>query len=147
MTLRFLGQVDDARVPDLGRVLGEAAAGLPRFELGIVGLGAFPSPIRPRVIWAGVGQGGEALGALARRVEGALARVGIPPEDRPFSAHVTLGRIREPRRAPDLAAALASGAGRAFGTVTVDRVCLMRSDLSPGGSRYTEIAAAALTAG
>lgn len=136
--------MDEARIPELRGVLDEAATGMPRFDLGIMGLGAFPSLTRPRVIWAGVGEGGEALAALAGRVAGGLARVGVPPEDRPFSAHVTLGRIGEPRRDPGLAAALASGAGRDFGRVTIDRVCLMRSDLSPRGARYTEVAAAGL---
>jgi 2'-5' RNA ligase len=136
--------VDDARVPELRGVLDEAAVGVPRFDLGITGLGAFPSLTRPRVIWAGVGAGGEELGTLARRVEQALARVGVPHEARPFSAHVTLARIREPRRDPDLAAMLAAGAGRAFGTVMIERVCLMRSDLSPRGARYTEVVAAGL---
>ena len=138
--------MDDARVPEIGAVLGEAAAGVSRFELRLVGLGAFPSPTRPRVIWAGASEGGEALGVVARRVEEALARVGFPPEDRPFAAHVTLGRIREPRRDPDLASALAAGAGKDFGRLTIDRISLMRSDLSPRGARYTEVTAAALGA-
>lgn len=136
--------MDNARVPELGAVLGGAVAGVPRFELRLVGLGAFPSPTRARVIWAGAGEGGERLGVIARRVEKGLAGVGFPPEERPFAAHVTLGRIREPRRDPDLAAGLAAGAGRDFGRLTIDRICLMRSDLSPRGARYTEIAAAAL---
>jgi len=147
ITLRFLGEVDDTRVAELGGVLDEAAAGLPRFGLGIRGLGAFPTLTRPRVIWAGVGEGAGALRTLAGRVESGLARVGVPAEDRPFSGHVTLGRIREPRHDPGLAATLASGASRYFGTLSVERVCLMRSDLSPRGARYTEVAAAGLTGG
>ena len=146
ITLRFLGEVDDTRVAELGGVLDEAAAGLPRFGLGIRGLGAFPTLTRPRVIWAGVGEGAGALRTLAGRLESALARVGVPPEDRPFSGHVTLGRIREPQRDPGLAAMLASGAARHFGTLSVERVCLMRSDLSPRGARYTLVTAAALEA-
>lgn len=146
ITLRFLGEVDDTRVAELGGVLDEAAAGVSRFDLGIRGLGAFPTLTRPRVIWVGAGEGADALRTLAGRVESALARVGVPPEDRPFSGHVTLGRIREPRRDPALAATLATQAGTHFGTLTVDRVCLMRSDLSPRGAHYTEIAAALLAA-
>ena len=127
-------------------MLDAVAAGVARFDLDIKGLGAFPSLARPRVIWAGVGEGGGALAALAGRVAGGLARVGVPLEERPFSPHVTLARIREPRRAPDLAVMLAAGAGREFGTVTIERVCLMRSDLSPRGARYTEVTAAPLGA-
>jgi 2'-5' RNA ligase len=131
-------------MPELGAVLGEAAAGVSPFELRLAGLGAFPSPTRARVIWAGARQGGEALGVVARRLEEALAGLGFPPETRAFSPHVTLGRVREPRRDPGLAAALTAGAERELGRLTVDRIRLMRSDLSPRGSRYTEVTAARL---
>ncbi|MBI1737037.1 MAG: RNA 2',3'-cyclic phosphodiesterase, partial [Candidatus Rokubacteria bacterium] len=65
---------------------------------------------------------------------------GFPAEDRPFSPHVTLGRVREPKRNERLAEAFARDAAR-FGTVRVDRVCLMRSELSPRGARYSELSA------
>lgn len=139
VTLKFLGHVDEARLEPMRGALGGAAAAGPPFDLAITGLGAFPTAARPRVLWAGVGRGAEALAALAAAVERALAALGVPPEDRPFSAHVTLGRVREPRRDPALAAALAAGAARDFGTLRVAHVSLMRSDLSPGGRRYTEV--------
>ena len=68
---------------------------------------------------------------------GALAAHGFAREDRPFSGHVTLGRVRQPGRDERLAAALAAGARHQFGRLAVDRLALMRSELSPRGARYS----------
>ena len=138
VTLKFLGAVDNARLGALEPALAAAAAGHAAFDLTIDGLGAFPSRIRPRVLWAGIGAGAAELGTLAARVDEALAALGFARETRPFAAHVTLGRVREPRANPRLAAAL--DAGGPLGRQRVARVSLMRSDLSPRGARYTELA-------
>lgn len=165
VTLKFLGGVDAAQVPILTDVLRAATAGYRAFDLEIGGLGAFPSVTRPRVLWAGVIEGGHPLGALAAGVEHMLAGFGFEPEARGFSPHITLGRVRESTRAPfigvprtagplprdalrgatsALAAALTGAARRRFGRVSIDRVTLMRSDLSPRGARYTELASVPL---
>lgn len=146
VTLKFLGQVEEAAVPGIVEALTAAVADLDRFDVTVRGLGAFPSLTRPRVIWAGAGPGGDALVTLAARVEAALSP-SFPREERPFSSHVTLGRVREPRRDPRLAEALARGAGREFGRLAVDRVTLMRSQLAPHGARYSEIASVRLRGG
>jgi 2'-5' RNA ligase len=96
------------------------------------------------VIWAGVGRGADALVELAGRVDEALAPLGFQREPRPFSPHVTLGRVRAPRRDPALADALVTGVDHQFGRFSVERVALMRSDLSPRGARYTELDAVRL---
>ena len=144
LTLKFLGGVEPARLDAVLAALGPAAAGVAPFDAAVRGLGAFPTASRPRVIWAGVVEGAGAMGELAARVDLALAALGFPREARPFTAHVTLGRVRVPRREPALAGALQAAAGRDFGRVRVARVSLMRSDLSPHGARYTELGGAAL---
>jgi 2'-5' RNA ligase len=144
VTLKFLGPTDDARVPAVAAALGEAARGAAAHELRVRDLGAFPSPGRPRVVWAGL-EAAAPLAALAAAVDDALAALGIPRESRPFAAHVTLGRVREPRRQPALAAALARPVD--FGPLPVRRVSLMRSDLHPRGARYTELTSIALSGG
>jgi 2'-5' RNA ligase len=137
ITLKFLGQVDEARIPAIVDALQATASRRPPFDVVVRGLGAFPSAARPRVVWAGLEDVG-ALGALAGEVDAALAALGFLPESRPFAAHVTLGRLREPRRNPALAAALAGPVE--LGRLAVTRVSLMRSDLSNSGTRYTELA-------
>ena len=137
ITLKFLGGVEDTRLSDVADAVGAAAA-VRAFEVELRGLGAFPTPTRPRVIWAGAAAA-PAFAELAAGVDRAIVGLGFPPEERGFTPHVTLGRVREPRRDPALAAALTAAALRPFGTLRVARLSLMRSDLSSRGARYTEL--------
>lgn len=142
VTLKFLGQVDESRVAAFADALRAAAARHRPFEVAVRGLGAFPSPGRARVLWAGLQDDAAELAALAESVEAACAGLGAPRETRAFAAHVTLGRVREPRRQPALAEALARPAD--VGRVRIERVSLMRSELSARGARYSELAGAPL---
>jgi 2'-5' RNA ligase len=142
ITVKFLGGVDEARLADVAAAL-ERAATVPAFEVEIRGLGAFPTASRPRVLWAGA-PGAPGFTRLAEGVDQTLVALGFSPEARGFTPHVTLGRVREPRRDLALTEALEAAAARPFGTLRVERVSLMRSDLSPRGARYTELAAVAL---
>ena len=144
LTVKFLGEVDEGRLEAIAGALTGAVAGVGAFDAQVEGLGAFPSAARPRVVWAGVTVGAPAVGDLAGRVDEALAALGFAREARPFSAHVTLGRVRQPGRAPALTEALRGAAGRPFGHLRVARASLMRSELSPRGARYTELAAVSL---
>jgi 2'-5' RNA ligase len=137
VTLKFLGEVASARLPAVADALAAVAATDAVFTLEIAALGAFPTPTRVRVVWAGLGEGRQPLASLAARVDDALSGLGFERESRPFAGHVTLGRVREPRRNEALAAAL--GRARRFGRFRVERLALMRSDLSPRGARYTPL--------
>jgi RNA 2',3'-cyclic 3'-phosphodiesterase len=140
LTLKFLGSVADPLVEPVREALRTAAASARGFELIIEGLGAFPASSRPRVIWAGIAEGREAATELAGLVDSALAPLGFPPESRAFSPHVTLGRVRQPRRDEMLSRLVAAGAATRFGSVRVSTIALMRSELHPRGARYTAVA-------
>src|SRR5207245_7151093 len=124
LTLKFLGRVREARTPELAVALTRATAGLTAFEANVAGLGAFPSPARARVIWAGVGRGTDALVELAGRVDAALAALGVEREPRAFSPHVTLGRVRVARRDPALADALFASKARELRSLFFARVAV-----------------------
>jgi RNA 2',3'-cyclic 3'-phosphodiesterase len=140
VTLKFLGDIEEQRAGEIGAALGAAVADRDAFDIALRGLGAFPTSTRARVIWAGVGPGASSLASLAEAVERSLAPLGFPREARGFSAHVTLGRVREPRRDALLAESLARAVNVELGATRVDRVVLMRSELSPRGARYSELA-------
>jgi len=135
-TLRFLGEVGEDGARRAGEAATEAAAGSRTFIATLGELGAFPNPRRARVLWVGMSEGAEALVALARGLDRALAKRGFGAPDKPFSAHLTLGRVREPHR--DWTAALAAARpAEPPARFTVDRLCVVESQLSPRGATYT----------
>jgi 2'-5' RNA ligase len=137
-TLKFLGEIPE---PDADRALAaleRAASEAGRFAVGLRGLGAFPAPARPSVLWAGLSEGAAELGALANRVEREMAQAGFAPERRPFKPHLTLGRVREGAVVPGaVQEGLARAAGQEFGRFGVERVVLMKSELTPRGPIYS----------
>lgn len=139
VTLKFLGSVAPDRLDAIIEAVGRVARAAAPFAVVVQGLGAFPTPARARVIWAGITAGATELAVLAARVEEALAPLGFDRETRAFSAHVTLGRVRAPRRDPRLVCALERAGSAEFGRFEVDRLWLMRSELSPLGARYTPL--------
>lgn len=146
LTLKFLGNVETGALEAVAGALAAAVGAVRPFDFDVRGLGAFPTALRARVVWAGAAGGREAMAEVASRVERALAPLGFPSEARGFSPHVTLGRAREPRKDARLSALIEAGAGLGFGVVRVAAVSLMRSDLSPRGAHYAEIASAPLGA-
>lgn len=141
LTLKFLGDISSSAAVDIQNLLKLEAANQQPFALKIGGVGAFPNQKRPRVIWLGVNSPPE-LALLQRVIESALAKLGYPPEERPFSPHLTLGRVRENATNSELA--LLSSTLKdinigILGEVSVDKIHLFKSDLQPGGSVYTKI--------
>jgi 2'-5' RNA ligase len=111
------------------------------FSISVGGLGAFPTPRRPRVIWIGL-ETPPALQALWHAVETVAARLGYTPEERPFSAHLTIGRVGQNISASDaqhIRSMLESTKVGTLGTLRVEAVHIFKSDLLPGGSVYTHL--------
>lgn len=142
-TLRFLGDVGEDGARRAAEAAAEISSDHRAFDAALGSLGAFPDGQRARVLWIGLSQGAEPMVALARSLEKALVRRGFERETRPFAAHLTIGRVREPGHDWSQALGRATLAPAAW---HVDRVLLIRSTLSPQGSRYVEIAAAPLPA-
>lgn len=138
VTLKFLGETEAKRLERVRPVLVDAARSAAAFSMTMAGVGTFGGRI-PRVVWAGVQEGAAPLEALAGAVENGLTRVGFPREKRGFTAHFTLGRVRSPRNAGALLAALRDEPPAPLGRVLVDRFLLMQSELDPRGSIYTEL--------
>ena len=136
--MRFLGEVDESRLPLLTGALEEAASASRAFELVSDGLGAFPSMKRPRVLYLGL-HDNSGLFALKAAIEEALGRAGFSEDDKPFRAHLTLCRVRSPEAAAQLGAAAGALKVEKKVAFTVSRFVLYKSDLSPKGARYSVI--------
>jgi 2'-5' RNA ligase len=136
LTLKFLGETDDARGAELAAALRRATTGARVLPVAVEGFGAFPDPAHARVVWTGVAAE-PALELLQHAVEREFAPLGFPTEGRSFRPHLTLGRARRDARAGafrDLEPALAA---LTFAeTVVVESVDLMRSTLQSAGAVY-----------
>ncbi len=137
-TLRFMGELGEDGARRVKEAADDAARPGAPFAVGLGALGAFPNARRARVLWVGMSEGAELLTAIARALESALARKGFEAADHPFSAHLTIGRVREPRSDwTERLAAVRVEPGSA--RLTVDRLCVVESRLSPRGSTYTVV--------
>lgn len=138
LTLRFLGQADPARLDRLHTRMADVARTAGGIRASPGATGAFPGWGRPRVLWLGIESAG-AIERLAAAVEEAAREAGFDPEPRPFTPHLTLGRVRGARRARRAAAAVRGWAPRGA-TESVREVVLYRSELGQGGARHVALA-------
>ena len=145
LTLKFLGDIDAGSVPAVSRAMAQCAASAAPFDLFLEGVGVFPNARRPRVIWIGLGGALEPLLALQHSIDRELEGLGFARERRPFTPHLTLGRVRD-----GISAQQSRGVSEAIAEVAIERrvevpvreVLLIQSDLRPSGAVYTRLYAA-----
>jgi 2'-5' RNA ligase len=146
--LKFLGDISSANVEFLTQMIRAEADSHNCFDIHLAGLGSFPSPKRPRVIYIGI-QAPAELETLQHAVESAAGRLGYESKERSFSPHLTVGRVKHALRisATDqqkIRRALEESKIDSLGTARVDSVHLYKSDLKPTGSVYTRLYSAQL---
>lgn len=147
LTLKFLGNIATETIPELTKVLSEAARGITSFHLELGEMGVFPNLRAPRVVWVGLRGETATLSVLQENIESALIPLGFPPENRAFSPHLTLGRVREkasPGERRSLGQAVASSKVASTEPFPVDSLSLMRSTLTREGAVYSCLYSAAL---
>lgn len=148
LTLKFLGDVSLSNLEILQNILASEINTYPQFEISVGELGAFPNQRRPRILWIGVKSPPE-LKEMQFNIETNLERLGYPREDRPFSPHLTLGRLNRNVSDQDfekITKVLTTLNVGFLGADRVKEVNLYRSDLKPGGAVYTRIFTAHLNA-
>lgn len=146
LTLKFLGDVSSTNLNMIEQMLTSEAAQHPVFDFEIKGFGSYPNQRHPRVLWVGL-DAPAALVSLQRAVEAGTARLGYQPENRGFSPHLTVGRVRQNVTGTDLQTirnALEETDIGSLGMVCVDAVHLFKSDLQRSGAVYTKLFSAPL---
>jgi 2'-5' RNA ligase len=141
LTLKFLGDVSPINLEQLAKALKVETALHRTFSMSVGGLGAFPNPRRARVIWIGL-KVPPALETLRHGVETAAACLGYGPEERPFSPHLTIGRVAQQVSTSDvqcICTALDATKVGVLGTLRVEAVSIFKSDLQPCGAVYTHL--------
>ena len=139
LTLKFLGDVEETRITDIMAGLSDACKGIKSLQLEVSGAGAFPNAKKPSVVWLGISGDTEQLVALQSSIEAAMNRISFVPEERKFSPHLTLARIKVPRPRDNWQQALESVKDVKFPAFSAASVSLMKSELKPSGAVYTEI--------
>src|SRR5260370_1063747 len=140
VTMLFLGEVDAREVLDVCRSVQNAAEAIPPFEIEVTGLGGFPNLRRPRTLWIGVGEGAAEMVGLHDALEGPLLELGCyRREDRGFTPHITLGRVKTDDVTEPLREALAELADSHGGRQPVTRVQVLSSELTAEGPAYNEL--------
>lgn len=146
LTLKFLGDVSPSSLDLIKQMLVTEASEFPAFDVSVEGLGCYPNVRRPRVLWVGLKAPAE-LTSLQRAIEAGAARLGYESEDRDFSPHLTIGRVRQNTSAGDLhkiRIALEECHVGLLRNARVEAVHLFKSELRPEGSIYTRLFSAPL---
>ena len=144
LTLKFFGDISTEDVKNICTAVQNRIVSGQSLNLKIEKLGVFPDARRPRVIWCGVTGDTEKLSIIQKQLDSDFANIGFPTEDRPFRAHLTLGRIKDSRDLTGMSEALKKYSEFAAGEFIGDKLILFQSKLSPQGAVYTKLAEFAL---
>ncbi|MBI5631931.1 MAG: RNA 2',3'-cyclic phosphodiesterase [Nitrospirae bacterium] len=139
LTLKFLGNTDDSLLPKIKESMSKKLSHYNAFYIKIVGVGCFPSERRPRVLWVGI-ENSDALKDMQKDIDSGVSEFGFALEDRPFSPHLTIGRVRSQRGIAELLRRFAEFRTTDFGIVEATSIYIMKSELKPAGAEHTSIA-------
>jgi 2'-5' RNA ligase len=137
VTLRFLGNITTPMVEKIFEQM-EKTQFIP-FDARIFGIGAFPSSRNPRVLWAGITEGGDQLRSIFNQLEPRLCALGFAPDPKGFSPHLTIARVKSGRNKTELARFIDEKANYEFGTLKAECLRLKKSDLTPKGPIYSTL--------
>lgn len=138
ITLRFLGDTDESLIPQIEAVMRQAVLGIPAFSLRLTNAGSFPRRPPIRVVWVGL-KGAEPLAQMALVLEEGLASIGFAKEDRPFSPHLTMARVKDPKASFASERMVERYKDQEFGEQAVSSIKLKKSVLSRSGPEYTTV--------
>lgn len=141
LTLKFLGEVPAEKTFQIQECMLKVVerGRFNPFEINLIGVGVFPDPDHPRVIWIGVTQGQEVLSRLAKDLEDELEPFGFQKEERSYRPHLTIGRAREPKDVKGFKAKVLAFEKTSFASLSVSMISLMQSVLNPKGAVYTTV--------
>jgi 2'-5' RNA ligase len=138
LTLNFLGEIDDGKANEVCDIVKDVSAKHKCFEVNVETVGCFGGR-SARVIWVGAGEGNENLKRLQKELEQALMQAGWPKEEREFTGHLTLCRVKNPKAGIKLAQTAEQYKDFKAGVVSADSVNVYKSELTPTGPIYTVI--------
>ncbi len=136
LTLQFLGDIDARLIPKVMSACQIAVREVPPFRIELAGCGVFPNIKRPRVVWIGIKEGQNNVVALHGILSKQLTGIGLKLEERPYSPHLTFGRIKFLKKTAALKQAIEKNSSEIIGGLAVSKISVFRSELSPEGPSY-----------
>jgi 2'-5' RNA ligase len=149
LTIKFLGNIYSSQIPQITGIMKTAASKVPPLELQLGKLGMFPNEQRPRVLWVALEGNTEPLAVIQREIEKALEPLGFAPENRAFTPHLTLGRVRDnasPEERKEIGSVVKEKKIDYEASFTLRELSLMKSTLTPTGAIYNRLDSAPFTA-
>lgn len=136
LTLKFIGDVPASDIDSIKNIIIDVAGGYGSFEASIKGTGVFPSERNPRVVWIGVDSGKDKIKDIYTELEERLVSIGIPKEERGYTPHITLARVKYIKDIKGFAGIISKYKENLFGSLSVDGISLIKSTLTPKGAVY-----------
>ncbi len=135
LTIKFLGEIEDTRADQIAQTLESVCGGHKGFDIEFSTVGSFGRP--PKVIWLGTKKVTAQLEKLAQDIEQAFENLGFEKEQRPFSPHLTIARVKERRPDTQLIEVIGGFGKIDAQSVKADSVCFYKSQLTSAGPVYT----------
>jgi 2'-5' RNA ligase len=139
LTLKFLGNIEATQIEKIAQGIQNGIKGISKWIAEVKDIGAFPSLKNPRVIWVGIEDERNQLVNLQKRIEKEMEKLGFKREERKFSPHLTLGRVRSSQGKSELVKYLLQPQEPFSAEINIDQVVLFKSDLKPTGAEYTRL--------
>lgn len=142
LTLKFLGEIEEEKLNEINRIIEDIAKDKPEFKVALFELGAFPNVNHPKIIWVGIKDANNEIELIAEELEEKLESLGIPKEERKFSAHITIGRIKSQLNLNKLTEALNILRDEFLKEdlgFTVAKITVFKSTLNPSGPLYEHL--------
>jgi len=139
LTLKFIGYIEKEALIHLNRIINDAVFSIEPFSISIGNIGAFPSLMKPRVVFACVQEHGNNLIEIYEKLDKGVEQLGIKKESKKYVGHITLGRVRSQKNISKLKNTLNSGTECCFGYERVTSLSLIQSKLTPTGPLYTRL--------
>lgn len=138
LTLRFLGNISESRIDLIKQAILDVS-GINPFQIRVEGLGVFPRPSFIRVVWAGVTKGSDRIKSLREDLDKKLSEIDHPPDDKEFTPHYTIARVRSGKAKDELNSIVRSKSDKRWGSIEVEEIKLKKSELTPEGPIYTTL--------
>jgi len=138
ITLKFLGSTDEKKIDEIESVMRKSTKGIQPFVVRLKGVGFFPNERKMRVIWIGIEDEGK-LAKVAKDMEEGLVKIGFSREEKEFSPHLTIARVKSQKRKEELLRIIDKYRRFEFGEIEVSNIRLKKSELTPKGPIYTTL--------